>query len=396
MPPKKNAAPVEKTRLGRPSNNLKMGIVGLPNVGKSTLFNTIAKCDLGKAANFPYATIEPEEARVPVPDDRFLWLCNMYKPKSEVPAFLTCIDIAGLTAGASTGAGLGNAFLSNVRSVDGIFQVIRAFDDSDIIHVEGDVNPLRDMEIISTELRLKDIEWVEKNLDNARKNARSAGNNSLEDRKKKEEVAIIEKVLHCLQEENRDVRKGDWNSKEIDVINNMMLLTAKPVIYLVNLSERDYVRKKNKWLPKIKEWIDQNNPGDQLIPFSASLEEQLFSLGDEESQKEYLSKLGEGVTSALGKITKSGYDSLDLIRYFTAGPDEVRAWSIRRGLKAPQAAGVIHSDFENKFVCGDIMAFDDLKEAGSENACRANGKLAQKGKTYEMVDGDIAHWKCGA
>ncbi|WFD43805.1 hypothetical protein MPSI1_002469 [Malassezia psittaci] len=396
MPPKKNAAPVEKARLGRPSNNLKMGIVGLPNVGKSTLFNTIAKCDLGKAANFPYATIEPEEARVPVPDDRFLWLCDMYKPKSEVPAFLTCIDIAGLTAGASTGAGLGNAFLSNVRSVDGIFQVIRAFDDSDIIHVEGDVNPLRDMEIISTELRLKDIEWVEKNLDNARKNARSAGNNSLEDRKKKEEVAIIEKVLHCLQEENRDVRKGDWNSKEIDVINNMMLLTAKPVIYLVNLSERDYVRKKNKWLPKIKEWIDQNNPGDQLIPFSASLEEQLFSLGDEESQKEYLSKLGEGVTSALGKITKSGYDSLDLIRYFTAGPDEVRAWSIRRGLKAPQAAGVIHSDFENKFVCGDIMAFDDLKEAGSENACRANGKLAQKGKTYEMVDGDIAHWKCGA
>ena len=176
----------------------------------------------------------------------------------------------------------------------------------------------------------------------------------------------------------------------------MMLLTAKPVIYLVNLSERDYVRKKNKWLPKIKEWIDQNNPGDQLIPFSASLEEQLFSLGDEAAQKEYLAKLGEGVSSALGKITKSGYDSLDLIRYFTAGPDEVRAWSIRRGLKAPQAAGVIHSDFENKFVCGDIMAFDDLKEAGSENACRANGKLAQKGKTYEMVDGDIAHWKFGA
>ena len=165
------------------------------------------------------------------------------------------------------------------------------------------------------------------------------------------------------------------------MINSLLLLTAKPVIYLVNLSERDYARKKNKWLPKIKQWIDENNPGDQLIPFSAALEEQLFTISDENELKEYLAKLGEGVQSALPKITKSGYDALDLIRYFTAGPDEVRAWSIRRGVKAPQAAGVIHSDFENKFVCGEIMAFNDLKEAGSENACRANGKLVQKGKT---------------
>ena len=178
----------------------------------------------------------------------------------------------------------------------------------------------------------------------------------------------------------------------MDVINSLLLLTAKPVIYLVNLSERDYARKKNKWLPKIKQWIDENNPGDQLIPFSAALEEQLFTISDENELKEYLAKLGEGVQSALPKITKSGYDALDLIRYFTAGPDEVRAWSIRRGVKAPQAAGVIHSDFENKFVCGEIMAFNDLKEAGSENACRANGKLVQKGKTYEMVDGDIAQY----
>lgn len=182
----------------------------------------------------------------------------------------------------------------------------------------------------------------------------------------------------------------------MDVINSLMLLTAKPVIYIVNLSERDYARKKNKWLPKIKQWIDENNPGDLLIPFSAALEEQLFSLPDDNARAEYLSKQGEGVQSALGKITKSGYDGLDLIRYFTAGPDEVRAWSIRRGIKAPQAAGVIHSDFENKFVCGEIMAFDDLKEAGSENACRANGKLAQKGKTYEMVDGDIAQYVYGS
>lgn len=229
MPPKKQAV-VEKIRLGRPSNNLKMGIVGLPNVGKSSLFNVIAKCDLGKSANFPYATIEPEEARVPVPDDRFTWLANHYKPKSEVPAFLTCIDIAGLTAGASTGAGLGNAFLSNVRSVDGIFQVVRAFDDAEVIHVEGDVNPIRDMEIISTELRLKDIDWIEKALDNSKKNARSAGNVSLEDKKRKEEVGIIEKLLKHVQEDNKDIRKGDWTNNEVRIFTQH---TCAPLLSLL-------------------------------------------------------------------------------------------------------------------------------------------------------------------
>lgn len=235
MPPKKQAV-VERIRLGRPSNNLKMGIVGLPNVGKSSLFNVIAKCDLGKSANFPYATIEPEEARVPVPDDRFTWLVQQYKPKSEVPAFLTCIDIAGLTAGASTGAGLGNAFLSNVRSVDGIFQVVRAFDDAEVIHVEGDVNPIRDMEIISTELRLKDIDWIEKALDNSKKNARSAGNVSLEDKKRKEEVAIIEKILKYVQEDNKDIRKGDWNNNEVSSRTSTLQLSLLLLLSLRNAS----------------------------------------------------------------------------------------------------------------------------------------------------------------
>lgn len=187
----------------------------MPNVGKSSLFNVLAKADLGKAANFPYATIDPEESRVAVPDERFTWLCELYKPKNEVPAFLTCIDIAGLTAGASTGAGLGNAFLSHVRAVDGIFQVVRAFADDEIIHVEGDVDPCRDMKIISNELRLKDIEWTEKMVENMRKVVRQAGNVSLEDKKKKEELATMEKVLHLLSEEDRDVRKGDWSTKEV-------------------------------------------------------------------------------------------------------------------------------------------------------------------------------------
>ncbi|KAH7919372.1 hypothetical protein BV22DRAFT_1075321 [Leucogyrophana mollusca] len=392
MPPKKAVAE-KKVLLGRPSNNLKIGIVGLPNVGKSSFFNVLSDTDLGKAANFPYATINPEEARIPVPDTRFEWLCDLYKPVSRVPAFLTCIDIAGLTAGASTGAGLGNAFLSHVRAVDGIFQVVRAFDDAEVIHVEGDVDPLRDMAIIQTELRLKDIEWVEKHLDGLKRSGRSLGNNSLADKAKKEEIATVEKVLKALTVDSKDVRKVDWSNKEIEVVNGLTLLTAKPITYLVNLSEKDYIRKKNKWLPKIKAWIDANNPGDPLIPFSVALEERLAQLPEDEkaeAQKE------PGTQSGLGKITQAGYSSLDLIRYFTCGPDEVRAWTIRKGTKAPQAAGVIHSDFENKFVCGEIMSYDDLKEYGSESAVKAAGKLRQQGKPYEMIDGDIAYWKSGA
>ncbi|KAF8501479.1 P-loop containing nucleoside triphosphate hydrolase protein [Russula emetica] len=388
MPPKKAPPQEKKVLLGRPSNNLKIGIVGLPNVGKSSFFNVLSQTDLGKSANFPYATIDPEEARVPVPDTRFDWLCELYKPASRVPAHLTCIDIAGLTAA----AGLGNSFLSHVRAVDGIFQVVRAFDDAEVIHVEGDVDPLRDMEIIQNELRLKDIEWVQKQIDGLKKTGRSLGSTSLADKARKEEIATVEKVLKCLSDDKKDVRKGDWTNKEIDVVNGLSLLTAKPVTYLVNLSEKDYVRKKNKWLPRIKAWIDANNPGDPLIPFSVALEERLAPLSAEEKAEEE-KKIGS--TSALGKITQAGYTSLDLIRYFTCGPDEVRAWTIRKGTKAPQAAGVIHSDFENKFICGEIMSCADLHEHGSEAAVKAAGKLRQQGKPYEMVDGDIAHWKSG-
>jgi len=276
--------------------------------------------------------------------------------------------------------------------VDGIFQVIRAFDDAEVIHVEGDVDPIRDMQIIKEELRLKDEEWVEKALENLKKTSRSLNSTSLADKAKKEEIVTVEKILKVVKEDKKDVRKVEWNNKEVEVVNGLSLLTAKPVIYLVNLSEKDYIRKKNKWLPKIKAWIDENNPGDPLIPFSVALEERLQPLSDEDKAEE----AKNGAASALGKITTAGYAGLHLIRYFTCGPDEVRAWTIRQGTKAPQAAGVIHSDFENKFVCGEIMSYEDLKEYGSESNVKAAGKLRQQGKPYEMVDGDIAYWKSGA
>ncbi|KAH8148593.1 uncharacterized protein LAJ45_07304 [Morchella importuna] len=391
MPPKK-AVKEEKIMLGRPGNNLKSGIVGLANVGKSTLFQAITKCSLGNPANFPFATIDPEEARVVVPDERYDWLCDHYKPRSQVPANLTVYDIAGLTRGASTGAGLGNAFLSHIRAVDAIFQVVRCFDDAEIIHVEGDVDPVRDLQIINDELRIKDIEFVEKNLE-ALKKQTGRGGQSLEMKKLKEEQAIVESVLSWLVDEKKDVRKKSWGNKEVEIINQLQLLTAKPVIFLINLSEKDYIRQKNKNLPKIKAWIDEHCTGDVIIPLSVSFEERLTRMTDDEAAEE-CKRLG--VKSAIGKIVVTMRAALRLASFFTTGPDEVRQWSIRKGTKAPQAAGVIHTDFEKTFIQAVIFKYDDLKELGDEAAVKAAGKLQTKGKEYVMEDGDIVLFKAGA
>ncbi|EFE43636.1 hypothetical protein TRV_01598 [Trichophyton verrucosum HKI 0517] len=408
MAPKK---PVkrEKVLLGRPGNSLKSGIVGLANVGKSTLFQAITKSTLGNPANFPYATIDPEQARVIVPDERYDWLCKHYKPKSEVPANLTVYDIAGLTKGASTGAGLGNAFLSHIRAVDAIFQVVRCFDDAEIVHVEGDVDPVRDLNIISEELRIKDIEFVEKALEGLSKQTRRGGQ-SLEMKKLKEEEEIVARVLAFLKEGN-DIRKGDWGPKEVrilspfslatqlhmnmvDVINPLFLLTAKPVVYLVNLSEKDYIRQRNKYIPKVAEWIKTNSPGDPIIPLSVSFEERLAQLGDDAAAAEECEKLG--TKSALPKIIVTMRQSLNLGSFFTTGADEVRQWTIRKGTKAPQAAGVIHTDFEKTFIQCLVFNFDVLKECGDEAAVRAAGKVLTKGKDYVIEDGDIVLIKAGA
>ncbi|KAL6704015.1 Obg-like ATPase [Coniothyrium glycines] len=390
MPPKKQVEE-KKVPLGRPGNNLKSGIVGLANVGKSTLFQAITKCSLGNPANFPYATIEPEESRVLVPDERFDWLVEHYKPKSVVPAHLTIYDIAGLTKGASTGAGLGNAFLSHIRAVDAIFQVVRCFDDAEIIHVEGDVNPTRDLDIISEELRLKDIEFVEKALEKLVKETRRGGQ-SLEMKKLKEEQATVEKILAMLQD-GKDVRKGTWSPKEIEVINPLFLLSAKPVVYLVNLSERDYIRQKNKYLPKVAEWVKANATGDPIIPISISLEERIAVMDDAEAAEE-LKKLE--TRSALPKAITTMRKALQLGSFFTTGTDEVRQWTIRTGTKAPQAAGVIHGDFEKTFIQVIVYNYATLKEEGDEATVKAKGKVMTKGKDYVVEDGDILLIKAGA
>ncbi|KAI9849525.1 MAG: Obg-like ATPase [Sclerophora amabilis] len=391
MPPKKQVKE-EPLLLGRPGNSLKSGIVGLANVGKSTLFQAITKCSLGNPANFPYATIDPEEARVIVPDPRYDWLCDHYKPASKVPANLTVYDIAGLTRGASTGAGLGNAFLSHIRAVDAIFQVVRCFDDAEIIHVEGDVDPVRDLTIISEELRIKDIEFVEKALESLKK-LTSRGGQSLEMRKLKEEQATVEKILGGLKD-GKDVRKGNWSAKEVEVINPLMLLSAKPVVYLINLSEKDYIRQKNKFLPKVAQWIKEHSDGDPIIPISVSFEERLTRFESEAEAEEECKKIG--AKSALPKVILTMRQSLNLGSFFTTGTDEVRQWTIRKGTKAPQAAGVIHTDFEKTFIQVVVFNFNVLKEAGDEAAVKSAGKVMTKGRDYVVEDGDVLLVKAGA
>ncbi|KAA8903071.1 hypothetical protein TRICI_005758 [Trichomonascus ciferrii] len=383
MPPKK-AQPEQKVLLGRPGNNLK--------VGKSTFFQAITRCPLGNPANYPFATIDPEEARVIVPSERFDTLCEKYKPASKVPAHITVFDIAGLTKGASAGEGLGNAFLSHIRAVDAIYQVVRCFDDAEITHIEGDVDPVRDLQIISDELRQKDIEFTEKHLEGVEKVVKRGGQ-SLEVKNKKEEAATVNKILQLLKDGKR-VYNQDWSPKEVEVINGMYLLTAKPTIYLVNLSERDYIRKKNKHLLGIKQWVDENSPNDMVIPFSVALEERLSHMDSDAAREEELKNIG--AQSALPKIITQMRKTLNLISFFTCGPDEVREWTIRKGTKAPQAAGVIHNDLMNTFILANVTKYADLMEYGDEASVKANGKLMQKGKEYVVEDGDIIYFRAGA
>jgi len=388
MPPKKKVEEEKVILLGRMGTNLKIGIVGLPNVGKSTFFNVLTKTSIAAAENFPFCTIDPNESRVPVPDARFDFLVEHHKPASKVPAFLNVTDIAGLVKGASEGQGLGNAFLSHIKSCDAIFHLCRTFEDAEITHVEGEVDPIRDLDIINEELRLKDVDGFNKVFADIKQKFERG------EKKLKSEYEILCKINKVLVEEERHIRFGDWNAADIEVLNKHLFITAKPMIYLANLSEKDFIRKKNKWLVKIKEYVDKHDPGATIIPISGAFEQTYLEIEDADQKKKYLED--NKCASTLDKVITQGYKALGLQYFFTAGPDEVKAWTIQKGTKAPQAAGRIHTDFEKGFIMAEVMNFADFKEEGSEAATKAAGKYRQKGKEYTVEDGDIIFFKFNA
>jgi len=388
---KKGAPVAVGPRFGRIKANLKMGILGLPNVGKSTTFNLLTEQSVA-AENYPFCTIEPNESRCIVPDMRYNWLCDVWKPKSEVPALLFITDIAGLIKGASEGAGLGNAFLSHIAAVDGLFHVVRAFEDADVVHVDDSVDPIRDMETIMYELCRKDQAYFDK--------IKIAKNAELKKDPKKKFPAVYDTIVEkidALLASNMPLRGNAWSQEEIWMINDTcpQCITLKPIVYLVNLDEKSFRRKANKWLVPINTWVEAHG-GGTIIPYSAGWETELWQLKDDAAAKETFLAEIPGLKSVLPRIVKVGYKALNLQYFFTAGEDEVRCWTIPEGATAPEAAGYIHTDFERGFIKAETVAYEDFKELSkgkkSYAEVKAAGRYRQEGKTYVMQDGDIVHF----
>jgi len=298
--------------------------------------------------------------------------------KKQVPPSLEIVDIAGLVRGASEGAGLGNEFLSHIQAVDGIYHVVRVFDNEEITHVEGNIDAIRDMEIIHSELRLKDIDMLQKHMEPLRRFSKS-------DPTRKIEFDIYEKTLEYMKS-GKDVRDGNWSTKEYELINELLLLCSKPIIYIVNMAQEDFERQKNRWLPRMKNWIQEHAPGAQMIPMSVAFEQFASTLSDQDRDN-YLNEKKTKIM--IPKIITTGFNSLHLINFFTVGTDEVKAWVLREGMTAPKAAGCIHTDFEKKFVRAEVMKYEELKELGSEQEVKARGKYYTEGKNYIVQDGDI-------
>lgn len=361
---------------------LKCGIVGLPNVGKSTLFNALTSAK-ALAANYPFATKDPNLGIITVPDIRLDELSRIVNPQNIQPTTVEILDIAGLIKGASKGEGLGNQFLANIREVDTVIHVIRCFEDDNVVHVDGSINPQRDKEIIDTELQLKDLETIEKRLEKQQKAAKSG------DKTAKSQVELLERLTEFVSTGQNARTFPITNEDEQSFFDQLQLLTAKPVLYVCNVSENDALNGNNH-SNKIKEIAKVENAGVVII--SAEIESQIAQLDTKEDREEFLEAIGLE-EPGVNKVINAAYTLLGLITYFTAGVKEVRAWTIIKGTKAPQAAGVIHTDFEKGFIRAEVIAYDDYIKYGSEQAIKEAGKMAVEGKEYVVKDGDIMHFR---
>lgn len=357
---------------------MKLGIVGLPNVGKSTLFNAITSAG-AESANYPFCTIEPNVGTVRVPDERLDYLQEMYEPKKYTPAVIEFVDIAGLVRGAYKGEGLGNQFLGNIRATDAIVHVVRCFDDENVIHVEGGADPLRDIEIIDIELIMSDMDMVRRRIDKAKKNAKG-------DKKYLREAEVFEKLLMHM-DEGKSARSFEADEEEKEIIEQADLLSNKPIIYAANMDEESFTSplEDNSYYCQVLKLAESE--GSQVLPVCAKMEEEISQLPEDE-RGIFLEELGL-TQSGLDRLIQCSYTLLGLISYLTAGPEEVRAWTITKGTKAPQAAGKIHTDFERGFIRAEVIAFDDLKEVGSMSEARNKGLIRSEGKDYVMADGDV-------